>query len=244
LLTRAGYRVVGFDWPGGGGSDGIRGDLPTVEETCGLLDELIEGLGFSPTGIFAHSTGAFLLLHWLARRGRDHAALGSLRWVWLSSPLVRPSHGQPRLKVALATALAKRFPQMTLNTGVRARDCYHTRLDGAAEAAFARAGVHHRVSLRFATSLMAEEGSLIASARKISPGIAFLLTQGGEDGVCPPGYAEELFQALPSRRKTWIFLSGSRHEPFRESGNAGITHSVRAWLQDIDEEAKPKDGSH
>ena len=231
LVGGAGSRSVGFDWPGCGASDGVRGDIPTVEECCDLLDEMLDVLDLVPTGVFAHSTGAFILLHWLARRGRGIGALSSLRWVWLNSPLVRPSHSQPRLKIALATALARWFPRMTLNTGVRARDCYHTGPDPLAEMALARAGVHHRVSLRFATSLLAEEGSLISEVGSISPGIDFLLAQGCEDRVCPPVYAEELFRALPDPQKTWVLAFGARHEPFRESGSHGITDAVRAWLR-------------
>jgi alpha-beta hydrolase superfamily lysophospholipase len=65
LFTDAGYRAVGFDWPGNGESDGVRGDMPTVAESGRLIEEVIEALDLRPCGIFAHSTGAFLVLHWL-----------------------------------------------------------------------------------------------------------------------------------------------------------------------------------
>lgn len=231
LIGRAGYRPIGFDWPGNGESDGTRGDMPTMEESCQLLDEATQSLDLAPSGIFAHSTGAFLLLSWLARRSGQDGALHRLRWVWLSSPLLRPSHGQPPLKIAIARTLARRFPKMTLGTGVRAKDCFHTGFAPFAESARKRAGGHHRVSLRFATDLLASEGVLLEKAERIDRGIAFLLTQGTEDRICPSGYAEELFQRLPAESKTWILASGARHEPFREPEPEGIENAARVWLE-------------
>lgn len=226
-MIRAGYRPIGFDWPGNGGSSGIRGDMPVVADGLALIDSILEEWKIAPTGIYAHSTGAFLLLPWLASRASDHPGL---RWVWLSSPLLRPSHGQPVLKVAVAKLLARFFPTMTLSNGVQARDCYHTRADPAAEAKFSRDGGHHRVSLRFALSLLAEEPGLLDLAPHLRPDLAFLLTQGMEDRICPPGYAEALFQKLPSARKTWVAVGGARHEPFREPEPESFANAVDSWL--------------
>ena len=52
LLARAGYRAIGFDWPGNGKSDGVRGDMPTVPETGLFLEEMLEKLPCDPIGIF------------------------------------------------------------------------------------------------------------------------------------------------------------------------------------------------
>ncbi len=231
LGGEAGYRVVGIDWPGNGGSDGVRGDMPTAVEAETLLEELLVALDLSPVGLFAHSAGGFLALRWLERR--SHATpLKDLRWVWLSSPLLRPSHGQPRLKIALAAALARHFPRQTLSTGVRARKCFHTGgHPAAAEAERRRAGGHHRISLRFAADLIVHEAALCGQTREIREDLAFLLTQGSEDPVCPPPYAEELFHHLPGNRKTWLLASGARHEPHHEPENEGFLNAIRAWLQ-------------
>lgn len=228
MLAGAGFHPVGFDWPGNGGSDGVRGDMPRVAESAAILEELLESLDLDPVGIFAHSTGAFLAISWLA--GRAGRRLDRLRWIWLSSPLVRPSHGQPALKIALARTLARHFPHMTLSNGVRARDCYHTGLTLRAESHFSHEGGHHRVSLRFATSLLETEGRILGAAGALPPGLAYLLTQGSEDRICPPLYAGRLYEALPGIRKTCLFASGSRHEPFREPEPDSFTNAVRSWL--------------
>jgi len=170
------------------------------------------------------------VLSWLAGEGNRLARLERLRWVWFSSPLVRPSHRQPRLKIAVATALARAFPRMTLSNGVRASDCYHMGRRSAAESDFSSDGGHHRVSLRFATSLLAAEAGLLDRARSLPPGLACLVTQGAEDGICPPECTEGFYRSLNVRVKTLLFVSGARHEPFREDGSEGVTHSVAAWL--------------
>lgn len=228
-VIRAGYRAVGFDWPGNGGSDGIRGDMPLVDDAGGLIEEILTSLGLRPTGVFAHSTGAFLSLPWLATPmpGSPTAP----RWVWFSSPLLRPSHRQPAWKVAVAKLLARRFPTMTLSNGVHARDCYHTGFDPFAESAFSKAGGHHRVSLRFAMSLLDGEAGLLDLASGLRSGLSFLITQGLEDPICPPEFAESLFERLPGGRKAFLVAGGSRHEPFREPDSEAFTNAVRNWLE-------------
>lgn len=227
-VIRAGYRAVGFDWPGNGGSGGIRGDMPLVANASGLIDAILESRGLRPTGIFAHSTGAFLVMPWLAATSKE---IPGPRWAWFSSPLLRPSHRQPALKVAVAKLLARRFPTMTLSNGVHARDCYHTGFDPFAESAFSQAGGHHRVSLRFAVSLLAEEGGLLDLASSLRPDLSFLLTQGLEDPICPPPFAESLFQRLPGRSKTLLLAGRSRHEPFREPEPEAFANAVGNWLE-------------
>ncbi len=230
LLTGIGMRVLALDWPGCGGSEGVRGDLVSVEHCGRLLDDLLEILDLSPSAIFAHSTGGYLLLRWLERCGRDSPRLAGLRWVWLSSPLLKPSHRQPKLKISLAAALSRRFPLKTLSTGVTARDCFHSRSPHASESERLRAGVHHRVSLRFAASLIAEESALFPGLSGIREDLGFLLTQGIEDRVCPPEFAEELLRRLPARRKHAIFAAGGRHEPYREPEAESFSLAVKAWL--------------
>ncbi len=227
LFTDAGYRAVGFDWPGNGESDGVRGDMPTVAEAGRLLEEVIAALDLRPCGIFAHSTGAFLVLHWLGGLPRP---LDGLHWVWISSPLLVPSHGQPGLKISVARRLAARFPRFTLSTGVKPKNCYHTGFDPSVDAALKKDGSHRRVSLRFATNLLASEAALLEAVSRIPGHPAFLVTQGTEDEVCPPHYVEALFANLPGTEKSLVFASGARHEPFREKDHRAITNAVRSWL--------------
>jgi len=227
LFADAGYCAVGFDWPGNGQSDGVRGDMPLIAESGRLLEEVLTALDLRPVGIFAHSTGAFLALHWL---GGLEKPLEGLRWIWISSPLISPSHGQRKLKVSLARLLAAYFPRLTLSTGVSPRGCYHTGFDPLIDMALTKDGSHHRVSLRFASDLLATAGALLRAASRIPGPPAFLVTQGTEDWICPPRYVEDLFSSLPGDEKSLVFVSGARHEPFREKDHSAVTNAVRSWL--------------
>lgn len=228
LLTGAGYRVIGFDWPGNGESDGVRGDMPTVEEAGCLIEEILQEAGITPSGIFAHSTGAYLLLHWLGGRP---ALLDRLQWVWLSSPLLAPTHDQSALKITFARLLARHFPRMTLSTGVKPQDCFHTGFDPLVAGSLRKDGVHHRISLRFGASLLDSEALFSSALTNIVGDLSVLITQGSEDRVCPPAYAEKLFTQLPVTRKALLLVSGARHEPFREPHHEGVSNAVRAWLR-------------
>jgi alpha-beta hydrolase superfamily lysophospholipase len=202
--------------------------MPLVPDAAGLIEAILASRGLRPTGIFAHSTGAFLVLPWLASHGKR---IPGLRWVWFSSPLLRPSHRQPALKVSAAKLLARWFPKMTLGNGVRARDCFHTESDALAESSFRREGGHHRVSLRFAVSLLGGEGRLLDLASSLSPDFSFLLTQGLEDSICPAVFAESLFRRLPGRSKALVLAGRARHEPFREPEPEAFVNAVRNWLE-------------
>lgn len=228
LFAEQGWRTVSFDWPGNGGSHGVRGDLPRVERAATLISEFLEETGLLPVGILAHSTGAFLILPWLAEFAAP-SVRERLQWLWLSSPLLRPSHGQPIPKILVARTLARFFPRFTISNGVRARDCYHVVSSSAAETDWKCDGGHHRVALGFAADLVAWEGRIESLAAKLPPDLAVLLTQGAEDRICPPEHALRFFEIIVGE-KTFVLASGSRHEPHREPHRSAMIAAVRAWL--------------
>ncbi|MEM9017178.1 MAG: alpha/beta fold hydrolase [Verrucomicrobiota bacterium] len=222
LLNRLNLEVLAFDWPGCGKSSGIRGDLPTIQEAGILVERVCDHFERNPSGVIGHSTGGFFLPRLLPL---ELPRLRNIEWIWLSSPLINPRHGQNRLKIALAEKLAKRFPNLTLSTGVKPRDCYHP-APGESPNHFSE-GVHSRISLRFGAHLL-EEASRIPS---LPPNLPILLTQGSEDEVCATEVALKFFAALDSKDSTLLLAAGARHEPFREPHHAGITNGLRSWLR-------------
>lgn len=225
MLVSAGYDVVGIDWPGNGLSGRKRGDLPSVASVPNLLEEVLEALSIKPDGVMAHSTGGFFLERVLRN---PPPSLRHLKWVWFSSPLVDPAHGQPRWKANLAGRVAQWLPDVTVSTGVRPVDCYHVPRDE--DPLHFRAGSHNRITLRAGADLIAA-AKAPDSADPLHLGFPCLISQGADDEVCPPELALDLFRRIDSHEKTFVLAAGARHEPFREPDAAKFDNAVRSWLR-------------
>lgn len=227
LFSSFGYQSEGFDWPGNGKSGGKRGDIPGVRPAIRLLTEFIENLDEQPVAIYAHSTGGFLCLPFINRYG----AQLPLKWLWLSSPLLRPTHNQSKLKICAAELLAEWVPELTISTGVKPSRCYHISDFNPIAVSDEFKHCHSKISARFGRDLILWESEAARVATKLRGPLKILITQGEEDQICPPEFAEELFLSIPSTNKSLILMKGLRHEPFREPENGEFIKAVTAWLK-------------
>ncbi|MDF1751173.1 MAG: alpha/beta fold hydrolase [Verrucomicrobiales bacterium] len=226
IFCDLGYRVEGFDWPGHGKSYGNRGDIPGVKPAIKLINELIEQLDSKPVAVYAHSTGGFLALPFMSRFGLDL----SLKWLWLSSPLIKPTHRQSKIKIWAAEFLADFVPELSIPTGVKPSNCYHVTSRNPKVLAEQFEGCHSKISARFGRDLMLWESEAAQSASQLDDPLKVLVTQGREDLICPPEYVEEIFQTIPATDKTLLLFDGIRHEPLREPDNTIFIKSVTDWL--------------
>ncbi|MDF1853391.1 MAG: alpha/beta fold hydrolase [Verrucomicrobiales bacterium] len=224
LLDR-GFGVLGIDWPGCGLSEGVRGDLPSMEQARGIIELAIETTEVTLAGVFAHSAGGFFLLRLLAKPTKGFE---SLKWAWFSSPLVCPDTNHGVLKIAMAHILSRVLPHFTLSTHVRRDDCYHTAPDE--EARKLPEGCHDRISLRFGSHLISVAGDEKELATTVPVHLRILLTQGLDDHICPPEFGERLYHALPHRERTFLAAAGARHEPFREPNRFTLLSAIELWL--------------
>lgn len=224
-LCRRGYGVLGIDWPGCGHSEGVRGDLPLLEDAVSIVDRALAEAGVVLVGAIGHSTGAFYLARFLSR-GDDFTR--NMRWAWFSSSLVRPDAGQGPIRIALARLLSSWFPTLTLSTHVRRDDCYHTA--AGEDPDHLPAGVHSRISLRFGAELLTQASEHPRIGESLPEGLAYLVTHGLSDHVCPPRYVEEFYSRIRSGERTFLLARGARHEPFREPESASFLSAVDRWL--------------
>jgi len=226
LFCQNGYEAEGFDWPGNGRSSGKRGDIPGVRNAVKLLLEIINSLDQPPVAIYAHSTGAFITLAFLNRYHNRFP----LKWLWLSAPLLVPTHGLSRLRLKAAKLLAHFAPKLTIPTGVQPSHCYHINSLNPALIARQLRHCHAKISARFAKDLIIWEPRVALAATQINSPTSVLVTQGDEDTICPPKYALEMFKSISTEKKTYLSLKGLRHEPLREPNNQEFLDSVADWL--------------
>jgi len=220
LLCRAGYSVVGFDWPGNGSSEGIRGDMPTIRKSGELIEEVLAVTGCDVIGLLAHSTGGFIAIKLLASKFK---AFERLDWVWLNAPLIYPQHRQAPLKVILAKLLAKVAPGITMTTGVKPQDCHDE------EKVFPE-GVHNRFSVRFGMELVSASREPEELSKAIATDAHVMMVQGDRDLVCPPAYLFRFFNSLTVREKTMLYIKDAKHEPLSNSDPRSVLGVMRAWL--------------
>ena len=240
LFCARGFVCGGLDWPGHGLSEGKRGHIAGVSlagrlivETVAWLDEMAECDGRRI--LYAHSTGAFFALHHLGgRETRQGTVADPTRFdrVWLSSPLIRPEFGQPSLLVWAAPWLARMAPTLILDSKVRPERCRH--IDPGAPPDPEEALCHHWVSAGLGADLLGHASATPRTAFALRDPMSVLLTQGAEDPICPPSFSKAFFDTIPTSRKTYALLPGTRHEALREPDNSPVRDAANRWLDEGD----------
>lgn len=241
MFCRQGLIATGLDWPGHGHSAGKRGhsqgviplmDLIT-ESLTDLRERLPDGL---PIGLYAHSAGALVLLQFL----KEQASLeegginrpSSFSFVWLSSPLLRPAHGQGFLKVKIGEWLSRIAPGLCLDTGVRSDSCY--RPDPSTGLQKEDPLKHHKISLALGSDFMKRSRTVDDCALAFQEPTRLFISQGGDDRVCPVNFSQDFFEAVPlsDEDKTYLLLPEVLHEPLKDPVASKLLAAVGEWVDE------------
>jgi len=239
MFCRQGLVAAGLDWPGHGHSPGKRGHSRGVAPLVELLEESLTDLrgrlpAGTPIGLYAHSAGAFVLLQFLceqAARGGDASYQpAAFPFVWLSSPLLHPAHGQSPVKITMGEWLSKVAPGLRLDTGVRPERCHPP----DAETGLLKEDPlgHHKISLALGADLIKRSRTIDRCARAFQQPTRLLVTQGGADGICPPRFSQEFFEdvPLPADDKSYLLLPDVLHEPLNDPVAPDLLGRVGDWI--------------
>ena len=93
-------------------------------------------------------------------------------------------------------------------------------------------GCHHWVNAAFGGDLVTYGRGINRTAKAIVPPTSLLLTQGEDDGVCPPEFSRALFEEIEAEAKQYLLLPGLRHEILREPDNDDAIAAISAWLDE------------
>jgi alpha-beta hydrolase superfamily lysophospholipase len=239
MFCRQGLVAAGLDWPGHGHSPGKRGHADGVDPLIGLIEESLADLrkripAGSPIGLYAHSAGAFVLLQFLGEQAaKERGATyppSAFPFVWLSSPLLRPSHGQSLVKVKMGEWLSKVTPGLCLDTGVRPARCHPPDADTGLLKVDPLG--HHKISLALGADILRRSRSIDDCALLFQQPTKLLITQGSADGICPPRFSQAFFEnvPLPADDKTFLLLPGVLHEPLNDPGASELLGRVGDWV--------------
>lgn len=240
MFCRRGLVAAGLDWPGHGHSPGKRGHAQGMDPLMELVAESLVDLckripPGSPLGLYAHSAGAFVLLQYLCgqvAKGGDAAHHPSaFPFVWLSSPLLRPAHGQSQFKLMMGEWLSKVAPGLCLDTGVRPVRCHPP--DAVTGLLREDPLGHHKISLALGADFMRRSRTMDDCALLFQRPTQLLITQGSADGICPPQFSREFFDKvpLPDGDKTYLLLPGVLHEPLNDPVAPELLAKVGDWLE-------------
>jgi acylglycerol lipase len=228
LSDGCGLLCAGVDLPGHGDSVGKRGHIAALTDVHTLVSETRDFLlsqipshgDLVFTAIFGHSMGGLLTLDYL------HHHPGKFTHAWISAPPLAPEHNRSRLILSFARKLDCLWPTYTLHNGLRRTDCYdetdpefikqHTR------------NCHRRISARLGVLLLDAADRLNSSPDPLPNDLHLIMTQGGDDRVCPPEPNHIFFKKLPLPDKTWQVFPGLLHECCRKPQ---VLDLVTEWFQ-------------
>lgn len=218
-----GWRVVSLDLPGHGRSPGLRGhwkDWRLVVE--GLYREVVEAGRLGPVALWGHSMGAMLVL----------AALFSfnvnLAWLWLSSPLLKPSYRAKIWQRWGAPALAVCLPWWVFSGGVRPEECFADAEE--TERVLSDPLMHGWITARAGADLLEME-HLIWSRKGSGLSCPLLITTAGLDSICPVVFVEQWIEKVRPGICAHVHFPHARHEPFNEQVHREpLWRVVREWI--------------
>jgi alpha-beta hydrolase superfamily lysophospholipase len=118
-MNLGGYAVIASDLRGHGKTGGKRGHSPSfdafMDDMAVLLDEAVQRYPDLPCFLWGHSLGGVLVANYVLRRQPQ------LTGVVITSPGLRTSISEQKLKIQFAKIAGKIMPEMSMATGLDAK---------------------------------------------------------------------------------------------------------------------------
>ena len=223
-LNRDGFAVVSFDLYGHGQSQGKRGHAPSMEVFAEGIDRLLttasERWPDTPCFLYGHSLGGVLVLYYTLLRQPE------LRGVIATSPGLRTSLEEQKLKIAIARTMATLAPSVGLPTGLKAEDI--SKDPQVIQVYLADPLVHDRATFAMARNTLDAIQWTFDHAGEFKPPL--LLMHGDQDAIAYARGSQEFASLVPGDCTVKIW-PGLLHETHNEPEKDQVLDFKITWIK-------------
>jgi len=226
-LNSHGYKVYGMDWIGHGGSDGLHGYVPSLDQaiadTKAFLEKVKSENPSFPCFLFGHSTGGAIIL----KASLDPDVEKMVKGVVITSPAlrVRPAHPVFGVIAPIFSLLLPRyqFGAAHKRGGAVSRD------PQALVAKYSDPLVYTGpIRVRTGSEILRICSYLQQNMKRIT--VPFLVLHGTTDTVTDPDASQELYDQAASEHKSIKLYEGLLHDLLFEPERDKIASDILAWL--------------
>ncbi|KAH9321421.1 hypothetical protein KI387_016060 [Taxus chinensis] len=226
-LNSCGYKLYGMDWIGHGGSDGLHGYVPSldqvVEDTKMFLQKVrLENPGM-PCFLFGHSTGGAIIL----KAALDPNVEEMVRGIVTTSPALRVSTTHP-IFMAIAPLFSLILPRYQFGPANR-RGTAVSRDPEALISKYSDPLVYTGpIRVRTGSEVLRICSYLQQNLKRIT--VPFLVLHGTTDTVTDPSASRDLHDQAASEHKAIKLYQGLLHDLLFEPERDEIANDILDWM--------------
>jgi alpha-beta hydrolase superfamily lysophospholipase len=224
VLTEGGYILAGFDQRGFGKSEGRRGHTPSLEAYFNDIDlflaEIAQRYPDQPRFLYGNSMGGILVLAYTPAR---HPLISG---VIATSPGLKTSLQEQKLKVLLVKLMGKILPTLTLKSGL---DLDLLSRNPSVADKFANDPFnHYLITAAWGKSMLQAIDLVFENAPRFP--LPLLLMHGTNDELAYPRSSQMLAELTPKDKLTLKLWAGFKHELHNDPENAEVFKVMIDWL--------------
>ncbi|WCJ29504.1 alpha/beta-Hydrolases superfamily protein [Euphorbia peplus] len=227
-LTSCNFGVYAMDWIGHGGSDGLHGYVPSLDQVVADTGAFLEKTKSEHPGVpcflFGHSTGGAVVL-----KAATHLHIQNmLEGIVLTSPALRVKPAHPMVK-AVAPIFSLVAPRFQFK-GANKRGIPVSRDPAALIAKYSDPLVYTGpIRVRTGHEILRISSYLMRNFKSVT--IPFFVLHGSADKVTDPLASQDLYNEAGSKLKDIRLYDGFLHDLLFEPEHEEIGQDIITWME-------------
>lgn len=215
-----GATALAIDQRGHGRTGGSLPHFDILVEDIGRVENYLqEAYPSVPVFLYGQSLGGSIVANYVLRKKNRLAGAISM------SPLFRTTFPPPAWKLAVAKALGKWWPNLTLSTAIKSKDL--SRDPRAVDAYIKDTMVHQRVSAVLGLSMLDAGQWAVEHAGELQT--PMLLMHGTDDRITSHAASQE-FASRSNQNCTWVSWRGLYHDMHCEPENQDVLNRIFQFI--------------